>query len=210
MVNSGDLCLLNNVFPGFHISGVCSDICSFNRILHWIWMLLSRFDRDVIDSAVNLTTFFTVSHSAVYNGVACSRAAHGRAAPSRADKRSVVQISRFVPLSVRVYNVALVNRAWWERRLFIPFFKLRNNLSLTECMLRWRHRTCLSPKSAKILRQLWKLWRLLDFAIKFSNRRIAKSWRDCHMSDPVGIPNVFSTVFFLEPCFPWQTTFYHL
>ncbi len=26
MVNGGDLCLLNNVFPGFHISGVCSDL----------------------------------------------------------------------------------------------------------------------------------------------------------------------------------------
>ncbi len=36
MANVGDLCLLNNVFPGFHISGVCSDICSFNRILHRI------------------------------------------------------------------------------------------------------------------------------------------------------------------------------
>ncbi len=34
MVNSGDLCLLNNVFPGFHISGVCSVSRSFNRILH--------------------------------------------------------------------------------------------------------------------------------------------------------------------------------
>ncbi len=33
MVNGGDLCLLNNVFPGFHISGVCSDSRSFNRIL---------------------------------------------------------------------------------------------------------------------------------------------------------------------------------
>ncbi len=33
-------------------------------------MLLTRFDRDVIDSAVNSTTFFTVSPSALYNGVA--------------------------------------------------------------------------------------------------------------------------------------------
>ncbi len=32
MVNRGDLCLLNNVFPGFHISGVCSDVCSFKII----------------------------------------------------------------------------------------------------------------------------------------------------------------------------------
>ncbi len=29
MVNGGDLCLLNNVFPGFHISGVCSDLTEF-------------------------------------------------------------------------------------------------------------------------------------------------------------------------------------
>ncbi len=33
MVNGGDLCLLNNVSPVFHISGVCSDICSFNIIM---------------------------------------------------------------------------------------------------------------------------------------------------------------------------------
>ncbi len=46
IVNGGDLCLLNNVFPGFHINGVCSDVCSFNRILFRIWMLLTRFDRD--------------------------------------------------------------------------------------------------------------------------------------------------------------------
>ncbi len=67
------MCLLNNVSHGFHISGVCSDVCSFNRILCRIWMLLTRFDRDVIDSAVNSTAFFTVSPSAVYNGVAWSR-----------------------------------------------------------------------------------------------------------------------------------------
>ncbi len=33
MVNGVDLCLLNNVFSGFHISGVCSDICSFTRVM---------------------------------------------------------------------------------------------------------------------------------------------------------------------------------
>ncbi len=63
------MCLLNIFSPGFHISGVCSDVCSFNRI----GMLITRFDRDVIDSAVNSTTFFTVSPSAVYNGVAGCR-----------------------------------------------------------------------------------------------------------------------------------------
>ncbi len=41
MVNGGDLCLLNNGFPGFHISGVCSDISSFNRIQRRIRMLLT-------------------------------------------------------------------------------------------------------------------------------------------------------------------------
>ncbi len=25
------MCLLNNVYPGFHISGVCSDVCSFKH-----------------------------------------------------------------------------------------------------------------------------------------------------------------------------------
>ncbi len=42
MVNGGDLCLLNNCFPVFLVSGVCSDIRSFNRILRR--MLLTRFD----------------------------------------------------------------------------------------------------------------------------------------------------------------------
>ncbi len=53
-------------------------------------MLLTRFDRDVIDSAVNSTTFFTVSPSAVYN---VSRDREQPAAPARADKQSVPQTS---------------------------------------------------------------------------------------------------------------------
>ncbi len=107
MVNGGDLYLLKNVFPGFHISG------SFNRILCQIWMLLTRFDRDVIDFAVNWAAFFIVSPSAVYYGVARSRAAHG-SGPSR---YTVCVAKRgFVPLSVRLSNVALVNRSWWERK----------------------------------------------------------------------------------------------
>ncbi len=69
MVNGGNLWLLNNVSPGFHISGVCSDICSFNRILRQFWILHTRFDGDVINSAVNSTTLFIVSPSTVYNGV---------------------------------------------------------------------------------------------------------------------------------------------
>ncbi len=73
----GQVCLF-----GFHNSAVCSDVCSFNRILCRIVMLLTRFDRDVIDSAVNLTTCFTVSTCAVYNGVAWSRAARS-SGPSR-------------------------------------------------------------------------------------------------------------------------------
>ncbi len=184
-MNGGDLCLLNNVFPGFHISGVCSDIRSFNRILCWIWMLLTRFDRDVIDSAANSTTF-TVSPSAVYNGVARDR--EQPAAPAWADKRSVQyslnEYYGFIPLLVRLSDVALVNRAWWECKLFIPFFKLRNNLSLTECALRWRHdsqdvsepkicRKCAAIRN--ICEFLRKLRSLLDFAI---NSAIAKSWRD--------------------------------
>ncbi len=79
------MCLLNNDSTGFHISGVCSDVCSFNRIMRWIWKLLTRFDRDVIDSAVNSTAFFTVSPSAVYNGVAWSRAAEQITVFFRAD-----------------------------------------------------------------------------------------------------------------------------
>ncbi len=41
-----------------------------NLFLSRICMLLTRFDKDVIDSAANSTTFFTVPPSAVYNGVA--------------------------------------------------------------------------------------------------------------------------------------------
>ncbi len=154
MVNGGDLYLLKNVFPGFHING------SFNRILCQIWMLLTRFDRDVIDFAVNW---------AVYYGVAWSRAAHG-SGPSR---YTVCVAKRgFVPLSVRLSNVALVNRSWLERKAVHsilgtekqPFFDLR-----------WRHRTRLSPKSAAIPK-MWELLRhlrsLLDLAI---NSAIAES-----------------------------------
>ncbi len=98
MVNGGDLYLLKIFFPGFHISA------SFNRILCQIWMLLTRFDRDVIDFAVNW---------AVYYGVAWSRAAHG----SGPGRYTVCVAKRgFVPLSVRLSNVALVNRSWWERK----------------------------------------------------------------------------------------------
>ncbi len=57
MVNGGDLCLLNIVFPGFRISGVCSDI-------EFEFESFSQDLTDVIDS-----TLFTVSPSAVYNGV---------------------------------------------------------------------------------------------------------------------------------------------
>ncbi len=48
-------------------------------------MLLTRFDRDVVDSAVNLTTFFTVSSSA---GIKVSRDQEQPAVPVRADKWS--------------------------------------------------------------------------------------------------------------------------
>ncbi len=47
-----------------------------------VFVLISEFEcsqdlSDVIDSAVNSTTFFTVSPSTVYNGVTWSRAACG-------------------------------------------------------------------------------------------------------------------------------------
>ncbi len=117
MVNSGDLCLLNNVFPGFHISGVCSDIRSFNRILHWIWMLLTKFDRDATDSATNSTTFFTVSPSAVYN---CRMIESSpRLQPKQINR--VAQTSSADSLRFRFVHDE-------NARLFIPFKKLRNNL----------------------------------------------------------------------------------
>ncbi len=76
MVNGGDFGLLNNVFPGFHISGVCSDIVALTEFCT-DFECFSQDLTDFIDSAANSTTFFTVSPSAVYNGVVWSRAARG-------------------------------------------------------------------------------------------------------------------------------------
>ncbi len=42
----------------------------------------------------------------------------------------------FVPLSVRLSDVALAKKKKENAKLFIPFLELRNNLSLTECALR--------------------------------------------------------------------------
>ncbi len=60
----GDLCLLTNVFASFYISGVCSDIHSFNNSAPE-FECFSQDLTDVVDSVVNSTTFFTVSPSAV-------------------------------------------------------------------------------------------------------------------------------------------------
>ncbi len=110
---------------------------------------------EVFNSAANSTSFFTVSSSALYN---CVADWEQPASPARADERSVPRSPNeqrgFVPLSVRLSNVALVMMR--IARLFIPYFKLRNNLSLTECAVGWRHGMHLSSKSAENLQQLWK------------------------------------------------------
>ncbi len=49
-------------------------------------------------------------------------------------------------------------------RLFIQFLKLRNNLSLTECALRRRHGTRLSPKSVAITKNVRALAKIEEFA----------------------------------------------
>ncbi len=156
---------IEQCFPGFHISGVCSVSRSFNRILHWIWMLLTKFDRDATDSATNSTTFFTVSPSAVYN---CRMIESSlRLQPKQINR--VAQTS-----SADSFRFRLVHDE--NARLFIPFKKLRNNLYLTECALRWCHWTRFLPK----------FWSFLDFAIKSA---ITKS-----LGDRGGIFNVFESL----------------
>ncbi len=66
-------------------------------------------------------------------------------------------------------------------KLFIPFFELRNNLSLTECALRWRHKTRLRAKSAAI----WKIAEFAWFCDKFSDRRILEGLSDTHWTDQI-------------------------
>ncbi len=78
-------------------------------------MLLTRSDKDVIDSAANSNTFFTVSPRvpALYITVSCDRELS--VAPARAEKRAALcspnEQRRFVLLSVCLSSVALVNRA---------------------------------------------------------------------------------------------------
>lgn len=56
MVNGGDLFIY--VFPGFHISAVCSDMNSFNIILRQIWMLFIRFHRESWSGYVYICKLF--------------------------------------------------------------------------------------------------------------------------------------------------------
>ncbi len=75
MVNGGDLCLLNIVFPGFRISGVCSDI-EFE---------FESFSQD-------LSEMLLILLSSLYLPALCITVSRDReqpAAPARADKRSV-------------------------------------------------------------------------------------------------------------------------
>ncbi len=113
---------------------------------------------DVIDSAAEFD-YFTVSPSAVYNGVLWSRAARGLVLMQINGLVAQTSSAGSLRLSVQLSNVPLVNRSWWERKAVHSIFKLINHLSLTECALQWRHGTLLSPKSAENLRQLWKLAR---------------------------------------------------
>ncbi len=59
--------------------------------------------------------------------------------------------------------------------------ELRNNLSLTECALRWRHKTRLRAKSAAI----WKIAEFAWFCDKFSDRRILEGLSDAHWTDQI-------------------------
>ncbi len=77
MVNGGDLCLLNIVFPGFRISGVCSDI------------EFECFSQD-------LTEMLLILLSSLYLPALCITVSRDReqpAAPARADKRSEAESS---------------------------------------------------------------------------------------------------------------------
>ncbi len=175
-MNGGDL-FIELFSPGFHISGVCSDIR--------IWMLLTRFDRDVI-----WFCFFTVSPSAVYNGVtvieSSPRLRSEQINGLRRITLALTSSSDSFPLSVRLSDVALVNRSMMRTQGCSFHFSNRGTTFL------WLNAHCddvtgrvLSPKYAKTctnyenLQDLKKLRSLLWFCHKFRNCRIAKSWRDC-------------------------------
>ncbi len=75
MVNGGDLCLLNIVFPGFRISGVCSDI------------EFESFSQDLAEMLLILL-------SSLYLPALCITVSRDReqpAAPARADKQSALR-----------------------------------------------------------------------------------------------------------------------
>ncbi len=85
MVNGGDLCLLNNVFPGFHISGVCSNIVALSEFC----AEFECFSQDLTEMLVILWRIRLLS--SLYLPALCitvSRDREQSAAPARADKRS--------------------------------------------------------------------------------------------------------------------------
>ncbi len=100
MVNGGDLCLLNNVFPGFHISGVCSDVCSFN-------IIMCRFECFLQD----LTEMLLRLLSSLYLPALCIMVLRDREQPC-SGLRCIAQMRSTDSFLFRfVYRIALVNRA---------------------------------------------------------------------------------------------------
>ncbi len=93
-------------------------------------------------------------------------------APAWADKRSVVQRSRFVPLLVRLSNVALVNRAWWKCKAVHSIFQTEKQPFFDWMRIAMTSQDASDSKICgkfaaitKICQFLRKLQRLLDFAI---------------------------------------------
>ncbi len=106
------------------------------------------FSQDLTEMLLRLSSLYLPALC-----IMVSRDREQPAAPVWTDKRSVAQTSNVNADSFRFRFVcpALVNRSWWERGLFIPLIKLRHNLSLTECALRWRQGMGLSTKSVEFM-----------------------------------------------------------
>ncbi len=87
--------------------------------------------------------------------ITVSRDREQSAAPARVDKpKRVARIRSAFSLFVRCSSCKSVMMR--TQGCSFHFFKLRNNLSLTQCALQWCHGTHLNPKSAENLRQLRK------------------------------------------------------
>ncbi len=102
---------------------------------------------DVIDSAVNSTTFFTVSPSTVYNGVAWSRAALVRADKRSAPKRVAQIRSAFGSF----FQCSSCNSVMMKTQGFLFHF------SNWETAFLWLNARCDDVTGCVLAQNLWQL-----------------------------------------------------